>query len=123
MPMRLGRSWSSDPRSRGQDAVGDVPVAVVVDATAGDDSSGDGDDRDLVYVGLESNHDPDSSGHGSFPIDFGDDFGTDMTRFPLAMPASTYSASARPPLTSTIPASTSPPSPPHPTRPWRRTRA
>ena len=103
--------------------MGDVPVAVLVDATTGDDSSGDGDDRGLVNVGLESNHDPDSSGHGSFPIDFGDDFGTDIAHFPLAMPTSTSSASALPPLTLTIPASTSPPSPPHPTRPWRRTRA
>ena len=65
----------TDPGTRAQSTEDDDSITGVIDATSGDGSNGDGDDRGLVNVGFESNDDPDSSGRDSFSVDSGDMFG------------------------------------------------
>ena len=65
----------TDPGTRAQSTEGDDSITTVIDATSDHGSNGDGDDRGLVNVGFESNHDPHSGGHDSFSVDFGDMLG------------------------------------------------
>ena len=67
----------TDPGTRGRGTWSDDSFAVLIDLRSGDGCDGVRNDRGLVNVGLESNHDPDSTGDGSFPVDFGDTFGGD----------------------------------------------
>ena len=73
-----GNPPGTDPGTRGHGTWGEDPFAGVIDFPSDDGSDGDGDDRGLINAGLESNDDPDSTGHDSFSADFGDIFDDDL---------------------------------------------
>ena len=72
-----GNQPGTDPGTRGRGTWSDDSFADLIDLRSADGSDGVRNDRGPVNVGLESNHDPDSTGDGSFPVDFGDTFGGD----------------------------------------------
>ena len=77
-----GNPPGTDSGTRGRGTGGDDSMTVVIDATSDHGSRGDGDDRGLVNVGLESNDFPDSIRNDSLSVDFGDRFGDDGDELP-----------------------------------------
>ena len=69
-----GNPPGTDPGTRGLGTDDEDSFTVVIDATSGDGPHGDGDDRGLVGVGLESSDDPDSTRNDALSVDFGDMF-------------------------------------------------
>ena len=80
---------------RGQGAGGDDWFTVVIESTFDDgaendvtitvvNSEVDGEEADggRDNIGIDSNHDPESTGDDSFPVDFRDTFGDDDDDFP-----------------------------------------
>ena len=72
-----GNPPGTDPDTRGQSTEADDSLSAVIGATSDHGSDGDGNDRGLINVGLESDPDPDPSGRDSFSVGFGDTFGND----------------------------------------------
>ena len=72
-----GNQPGTDPGTRGRGTWSDGSFADLIDLRSADGSDGVRNDRGPVNVCLESNHDLDSTGDGSFPVDFGDTFGGD----------------------------------------------
>ena len=73
-----GNPPGTDPGTRGHGTWVEDLFAVVIDFPSDDGSDGDGDDRGLINAGLASNDDPDSTGHDSFSVAFGDIFDDDL---------------------------------------------
>ena len=72
-----GNPPGTDPGTRGQGTEGDASFTAVIDAASDDGSDGDGDDRGLINVDLESNDYPDATRNDSLSVDFRDLFGDD----------------------------------------------
>ena len=79
-----GNQPGTDPGTRGRGTWSDDSFADLIDLRSADGSDGVRNDRGLVNVGLESNHDPDSTDEDSFSVDFGDIFGDDDDDLPDA---------------------------------------
>ena len=79
-----GNQPGTDPGTRGRGTWSDDSFADLIDLRSADGSDGVRNDRGPVNVGLESNHDLDSTGKDSFSVDFGDIFGDDDDDLPDA---------------------------------------